>query len=95
MTSRCWYGPTGASGNTCGLTSSFSSTTSRTTIGLYWPTRICPMYGSLAVTCATPSRNAAVSSMPSMSTTMRSGGVSRIMKCLKSSGVSCSSATRV
>ena len=64
-------------------------------LGRFWPTRIWPMYGSFASTRATPSRNAGVRSMPSMSTTILSGGVSRIMKCVNFSGSSCSSATRV
>jgi hypothetical protein len=69
--------------------------TSRTTRGRNCPTRTRLMYGSLGSTFDTISRSVGVSSMPSMSTTSRSGGVSRIMKCENVSGASCSSVTRV
>jgi hypothetical protein len=79
--------------NTCGLTSSLRSNTSRTTLGRFWATRTLLMYGSFDSILATRLLSVSLSARPSMSTTSR-GGLGTI-KCVALRLLSFSSVTRV
>ncbi|CAM3827209.1 hypothetical protein ACAN107058_17635 [Paracidovorax anthurii] len=80
----------GGSVNTWGRAARLRSTTSRTTPGAFWPTRMPAMLGSSGLTLATSSRNSGFRSMPSMSTASRGGVATK--NCL---AVSCRSDSMV